>query len=225
MNHPGSIIRLVNVKYSILINGEQLSVLNGVNLNINRGDTVAITGASGSGKTTLLSLMAGLERPTSGQIFLDGEDISQMDEDQRALRRAGQIGFIFQFFQLLPNLTALENVMLPLEINRMSNPRATALAMIEQVGLSERARHYPLQLSGGEQQRIAIARAFVTTPALLFADEPTGNLDKKTGLSIIDLLFQLNREHQSTLVIVTHDETLANRCQYHWPLVDGQLSC
>jgi len=225
MNHSDAIIRLVNVNYSILINGERLSILNDINLTIQPGSTVAITGASGSGKTSLLSIMAGLEKPTSGQVFYGDEDISELDEDQRAQRRAKQIGFIFQFFQLIPNLTALENVMLPLEINRMDAPRATAENWIAQVGLSQRARHYPLQLSGGEQQRIAIARAFATMPALLFADEPTGNLDKKTGQTIIDLLFDLNREHQSTLVIVTHDEALAKRCQFHWPLIDGHLSC
>ena len=139
--------------------------------------------------------------------------------------RAQHVGIIFQFFQLLPNLTALENVMLPLEINRKKNARVIAMAMIESVGLNARAHHYPSQLSGGEQQRIAIARAFSLTPAVLFADEPTGNLDKKTGQSIIDLLFDLNSQHHSTLVIVTHDEALANRCQLHWPLIDGQLQC
>lgn len=169
--------------------------------------------------------MAGLEKPTSGQVFYGATDISALSEDQRALLRAQRIGFIFQFFQLLPNLTALENVMLPLEINHYQQARAIAQSAIEQVGLSHRSRHYPLQLSGGEQQRIAIARAFAITPAVLFADEPTGNLDRKTGQSIIDLLFALNAKHQSTLIMVTHDEALANRCQLHWPLRDGTLSC
>ena len=225
MNHPSAIIQLINVNYSITINKECLSILKDINLVINRGETLAITGPSGSGKTSLLNIMAGLEKPTSGSVYFEAQDITKVDEDQRALMRAQHVGIIFQFFQLLPNLTALENVMLPLEINRKKNARVIAMAMIESVGLNARAHHYPSQLSGGEQQRIAIARAFSLTPAVLFADEPTGNLDKKTGQSIIDLLFDLNSQHHSTLVIVTHDEALANRCQLHWPLIDGQLQC
>jgi putative ABC transport system ATP-binding protein len=225
MAHPQAIIQLIDVNYSIQINNERLSILQNINLVIKLGATIAITGASGSGKTSLLTLMAGLEKPTSGQIFYDSVDITTLNEDQRALIRAKRIGFIFQFFQLLPNLTALENIMLPLEINHIDNARAIASEWLAKVGLKARSGHYPLQLSGGEQQRVAIARAFAITPAVLFADEPTGNLDKKTGLAIIDLLFDLNSQHQSTLVIVTHDEALANRCQLQWPLIDGHLQC
>ncbi len=207
--------------------GDQiLSILKDINLVIKAGATIAITGASGSGKTTLLNLMAGLDLPTSGHIYYGTQDITIADEDQRAQLRARHIGFIFQSFHLLPNLTALENVLLPLEINRQyDDPWPVAMGWLAKVGLSQRANHYPTQLSGGEQQRVAIARAFTIAPRILFADEPTGNLDKQTGRTIIDLLFDLNQSHQTTLVIVTHDETLAARCELHWPLVDGQLQC
>lgn len=200
-------------------------ILQNINLRVSQGESIAITGASGSGKTSLLSIMAGLELPTSGEIYHDNQLINLLSEDKRAALRAKKIGFVFQFFHLLPNLTALENVMLPLEINDIAHAKQRAMESIHQVGLSHRLHHYPNQLSGGEQQRIAIARSFIMTPPLLFADEPTGNLDKKTGQSIIDLLFYLNKEHQSTLIIVTHDDALAGRCQHHWPLIDGQLSC
>ena len=196
-----------------------------ISLEIKEGISIAITGASGSGKTSLLNLMAGLELPTSGQIYYDSQDISLLNEDERAQLRSRRIGFIFQSFQLLPNLTALENVVLPLEIMRQEAPLAIAKNWLEKVGLHHRAHHYPLQLSGGEQQRVAIARAFAISPTVLFADEPTGNLDKKTGKTITDLLFELNHEHQTTLVMVTHDDSLAQRCQLHWPLVDGCLIC
>lgn len=225
MVRPEAIIRLIDVNYSIKINNQCLHILQNINLTINSGETIAITGPSGSGKTSLLTLMAGLEKPSSGHIFYDREDITILTEDERARLRGTRIGFIFQFFQLLPNLTALENIMLPLEINQIANARPIASEWLAKVGLTNRANHYPLQLSGGEQQRIAIARAFAITPQVLFADEPTGNLDKKTARSIIDLLFDLNREHHSTLVMVTHDEALANRCQFQWPLVDGKLQC
>lgn len=225
MNQPQPIIKLINVDYSIRMGEECLSILKNISLEIPPGASIAITGASGSGKTTLLNLMAGLEKPSSGQIFYGSQEITALDEDSRAGLRAKRIGFIFQFFQLLPNLTALENVMLPLEINKITPARAIALQWIERVGLAKRISHYPQQLSGGEQQRIAIARAFAITPAVLFADEPTGNLDKKTGLSIIELLFALNQEYESTLVMVTHDDVLAKRCHLHWPLEDGQLLC
>ncbi|WP_419419794.1 ABC transporter ATP-binding protein [Legionella sp. D16C41] len=225
MNNPDAIIKLVDVNYSIVTNNITLRILEAINLSIPAGATIAITGVSGSGKTTLLNIMAGLEKPTSGQIYYGSQEISKLDEDSRAKLRAQQIGFIFQFFYLLPNLTALENVMLPLEINQQKNPDSIAMSWLERVGLSKRAKHYPSQLSGGEQQRVAIARAFAFTPSVLFADEPTGNLDKKTGQAIIELLFALNQEHQSTLVIVTHDDTLAARCQLHWPLIDGKLQC
>ncbi|MDP1604940.1 MAG: ATP-binding cassette domain-containing protein [Legionella sp.] len=225
MARPDAIIKLIDVNYSIKINDQWLHILQNINLTINSGATIAITGASGSGKTSLLTLMAGLEKPSSGQIFYDKKDITLLSEDERAQLRATRIGFIFQFFQLLPNLTALENIMLPLEINHIKNARTIATEWIAKVGLSNRQSHYPLQLSGGEQQRVAIARAFAITPAVLFADEPTGNLDKKTGLAVIDLLFELNREHRATLVIVTHDDALASRCQFQWPLIDGKLQC
>lgn len=219
------IIKLIDVNYSIGVNQEYLSILKSINLTISAGATIAITGVSGSGKTTLLNMMAGLERPTSGQIYHGLQEITHLNEDSRARLRAKHIGFIFQFFHLLPNLAALENVMLPLEINHYENARAIASNWIDQVGLGSRVKHYPAQLSGGEQQRVAIARAFALTPAVLFADEPTGNLDKKTGQAIIDLLFNLNDEYKSTLVIVTHDDALASRCQLQWPLIDGQLQC
>ncbi|WP_115329493.1 ABC transporter ATP-binding protein [Legionella busanensis] len=225
MINSDAIIKLINVNYSIPVDNDILTILNAINLTIPAGATIAITGVSGSGKTTLLNIMAGLEKPTSGQVYYGLQEISSLNEDKRAKIRARQVGFIFQFFHLLPNLTALENVMLPLEINQQKNPAPIALDWLTQVGLNKRAKHYPSQLSGGEQQRVAIARAFAITPAVLFADEPTGNLDKKTGQAIINLLFSLNQQYQSTLVMVTHDDTLAARCQLHWPLIDGQLQC
>ncbi|WP_131782017.1 ABC transporter ATP-binding protein [Legionella gresilensis] len=225
MINSDAIIKLVNVNYSIPVDDGTLTILDSINLSIPAGATIAITGVSGSGKTTLLNIMAGLEKPTSGRVYYGLQEISSLNEDSRAKLRAEQIGFIFQFFHLLPNLNALENVMLPLEINRKKNPTSIALDWLTQMGLSKRAKHYPNQLSGGEQQRVAIARAFALTPAVLFADEPTGNLDKKTGQAIINLLFSLNQQYQSTLVIVTHDDTLAAHCQMHWPLIDGQLQC
>ena len=169
-------------------------------------------GASGSGKTTLLGLLAGLDLPSSGQILFEGKDITRLTEDQRAQLRAGRVGFIFQSFQLLPHLTAFENVALSLEILNMADARARATALLQRVGLGERMTHYPSQLSGGEQQRCAIARAFAANPILLFADEPTGNLDQETGHRVIDLLFELNREQQTCLIIATHDSELAQRC-------------
>ena len=225
MTIQNKVIRLQNVNYSVKSADQYLPILTNINLEIKEGGTIAITGASGSGKTSLLNLMAGLELPTSGQIYYDTQDISLLNEDQRARLRARRIGFIFQSFQLLPNLTALENVVLPLEIIGQDRPLDIAKTWLEKVGLEHRAHHYPLQLSGGEQQRVAIARAFAISPSVLFADEPTGNLDKKTGKTIADLLFALNADHQTTLVIVTHDDSLAKRCQLHWPLVDGVLAC
>lgn len=205
--------------------GRLLSVLESVSLEINAGDTVAIVGPSGAGKSTLLSLLAGLDVPSSGEILFKGEPFSVRSEDQRAQLRRGQIGFVFQSFQLLQGLTALENVMLPLELTGLSSAQARARAAdwLSRVGLAERINHRPRMLSGGEQQRTAVARAFVTEPALLFADEPTGNLDRRTGESITDLLFELNRETGATLVLVTHDERLAGRCQRILELADGQL--
>jgi putative ABC transport system ATP-binding protein len=190
----------------------ELTILDGVGFTIAKGEAVAIVGASGSGKSTLLSLLAGLDGPSAGRVELDGEVLSDMDEDGRARVRGAKVGFVFQSFQLLPSLTALENVMLPLELRGDADALGPARDILGQVGLAERLHHYPRQLSGGEQQRVALARAFVTRPAVLFADEPTGNLDTQTGQSIVDLLFALNREAGTTLVLVTHDERLAARC-------------
>jgi putative ABC transport system ATP-binding protein len=189
-----------------------LAILSGVSLAITRGETVAVMGASGAGKSTLLALLAGLDEPTSGEIRLAEHPLTRLDEDGRAAVRAGHVGFVFQSFHLVPSLTALENVMLPLELARRSDARAAALEVLARVGLAGRVGHYPRQLSGGEQQRVAIARAFVTRPDVLFADEPTGNLDAATGARIMDLLFGLNAETGTTLVLVTHDRELAARC-------------
>ena len=189
-----------------------LTILDGIGFDIARGDTVAIVGASGSGKSTLLALMAGLDVPTAGTVLLDGEPMSTLDEDGRARVRGQKVGFVFQSFQLLPSLTALENVMLPLELRGDADAESPARAILRTVGLEQRLDHYPRQLSGGEQQRVALARAFVTRPSLLFADEPTGNLDTVTGQAIIELLFALNADAGTTLVLVTHDEHLAMRC-------------
>ena len=189
-----------------------LTIVKDVSFEIGRRDSVAIVGPSGAGKSTLLALLAGLETPSSGKVWLAGEDLTALDEDGRARIRAGSVGFVFQSFHLLPALTALENVMLPLELQGQSNARVRAREMLARVGLEARAGHYPRQLSGGEQQRTALARASVAAPAVLFADEPTGNLDSVTGERIIDLLFELNAEAQTTLVLVTHDRSLATRC-------------
>lgn len=190
----------------------ELNILQNIDFTVLAGETLAIVGSSGSGKTTLLGLMAGLDTPTEGTIRLDGIDIFALDEDGRALLRMEKLGFVFQSFQLLTHLTALENVMLPLELRRDPAARAKAEAMLARVGLSSRLTHYPKYLSGGEQQRVALARAFVTEPPLLFADEPTGSLDAATGEAVIRLMFELNQERGSTLVLVTHDPTIAARC-------------
>jgi putative ABC transport system ATP-binding protein len=187
------------------------------------GEAVAIVGVSGSGKSTLLGLLAGLDTPSAGQIRIDGHDLFALDEDGRAALRGRMVGFVFQSFQLLPAMSALENVMLPLELAGERRARETASAMLERVGLAERLGHYPKQLSGGEQQRVAIARAFVSRPALLLADEPTGNLDPATGSQIIDLMFELNRERGATLLLVTHDEALSERCDRILRLAGGKL--
>lgn len=189
-----------------------LTILEDVSFSIKAGETVAIVGASGSGKSTLLSLLAGLDTPSSGEVELAGEPLSKLDEDGRAAVRGRHVGFVFQSFQLLPSLTALENVMLPLELSGAKDAETQAREILRQVGLSERLSHYPRQLSGGEQQRVALARAFVTRPAVLFADEPTGNLDTKTGESVVELLFEMNASSGTTLVLVTHDPKLAARC-------------
>jgi putative ABC transport system ATP-binding protein len=201
----------------------ELTILDGVGFTIAKGEAVAIVGASGSGKSTLLSLLAGLDVPSDGIVKLDGAALSSLDEDGRAKVRGEKVGFVFQSFQLLPSLTALENVMLPLELRGDDDAEGPARAILALVGLGERLGHYPRQLSGGEQQRVALARAFVTRPAVLFADEPTGNLDTQTGQAIVDLLFALNRESGTTLVLVTHDERLAARCDRILRLASGRL--
>jgi putative ABC transport system ATP-binding protein len=200
-----------------------LTILDGVSFEVYAGEAVAIVGVSGSGKSTLLGLLAGLDMPTGGQVHIDGHDLFSLDEDGRAAFRARMLGFVFQSFQLLPAMNALENVMLPLELAGRRDARETARLMLERVGLGERLEHYPKQLSGGEQQRVAIARAFVTRPALLLADEPTGNLDADTGRQVADLMFELNRERGTTLVLVTHDEALSQRCNRILRLAGGRL--
>ena len=201
----------------------RLTILQDVSLEIAPSEAVAILGASGSGKTTLLGLLAGLDTPTSGDVILDGVDLARLDEDGRAALRRKLVGFVFQSFQLLPALTALENVMLPLELDGAPDARESATALLARVGLAERLDHYPRQLSGGEQQRVAIARAFAGTPRLLFADEPTGNLDSTTGEEVIHLMFDLNREQRATLLLVTHDERLAGRCGRRLRLAAGRM--
>ncbi len=201
----------------------RLDLLRDIEFNILAGEAVAILGASGSGKTTLLGLLAGLDTPSSGRVRLDGVDIFALDEDGRADLRRDMIGFVFQSFQLLPNLTAIENVMLPLELTGRRDARAAADEVLGRVGLDHRLHHYPRHLSGGEQQRVAIARAFVTGPRLLFADEPTGNLDQATGERIIELLFAMNHEHATTLIMVTHDESVARRCSRRLTIEAGRL--
>ena len=200
-----------------------LTILKGVSLKFEAGEAVAIVGASGSGKSTLLGLMAGLDISSSGEIILDGHELSTLNEEERAVLRGQLVGFVFQSFQLLPSLTALENVMLPIELKGDESAKEKAADLLDRVGLSERWHHYPNQLSGGEQQRIAIARAFATQARILFADEPTGNLDTATGSKIVDLLFDLNKAFSTTLVLVTHDERLAARCDRQVRLVAGEV--
>lgn len=217
------IIQANDLYYEISNHDNQIRVLQGLNLRIAIAEQVAILGSSGSGKSTLLSLLAGLDRPTRGSVQIHGVMFSDLDEDGRAAVRSASMGFVFQSFQLLPAQTALENVMLPLQLKNQTNARAVALEALEKVGLGTRVNHYPKQLSGGEQQRVAIARAFATQPAILFADEPTGNLDHATGQMIIDLLFNMNADAGTTLVLVTHDQALADRCQRQLKLMHGVL--
>jgi putative ABC transport system ATP-binding protein len=200
-----------------------LVILRNVTFQVAAGESVAVVGASGSGKSTLLGLLAGLDVPSSGRVWIAGEDLFALDEDGRARLRGRLVGFVFQSFQLLPALTAVENVMLPLELAGAADAAARAARVLDQVGLADRLGHYPRQLSGGEQQRVAVARAFATEPKLLFADEPTGNLDSATGAQVIDLLFRMNREHGTTLVLVTHDEALAARCDRRIAIAAGAL--
>ena len=201
----------------------QLIILDDINLSVAPGESLAIVGASGSGKSTLLGLMAGLDTASHGSVVLDGQDLGRLDEDGRAALRASRVGFVFQSFQLLPSLTALENVMLPLELAGRQDARRGAETILDRVGLADRLHHYPKQLSGGEQQRVAIARAYAGEPMILFADEPTGNLDRKTGERVGELLFTLNHEHGTTLVLVTHDVRLAERCDRVVELDGGRI--
>jgi putative ABC transport system ATP-binding protein len=217
------ILRAAGLSKTVQSGDDPLTILDDVTFDVDDGATVAIVGASGSGKTTLLGLLAGLDRPTSGDVWLDGNALSTLDEDARAALRQDLLGFVFQSFQLLPALTAIENVMLPLELAGADDARANARSWLDRVGLGKRVHHYPRQLSGGEQQRVAIARAFAGEPKLLMADEPTGNLDGATGVEVADLMFRLNREHGTTLVLVTHDVALAGRCARRLSLSAGRL--
>jgi putative ABC transport system ATP-binding protein len=218
-----NIIVTENLGKSVQTSNGILHILAAINLVVESGESIAIAGESGSGKSTLISLLAGLDAPTTGTINLNGKSLTRMDEDGRAAMRNQLVGFVFQSFQLMPGLTALENVMLPLELRGDKNAKKAAISLLERVGLSERLTHTPRQLSGGEQQRVALARAFVSKPAILFADEPTGNLDSHTGAKIIDLLFELNQENNTTLILVTHDPSLANRCQRTIKLAAGRM--
>ena len=224
MNADTSVIlRADKVSKSVDGPDGRLTILDGVSLSLERGASLAIVGASGSGKTTLLGLLAGLDTPTTGGVFLSGERLDTLDEEDRARRRRKQVGFVFQSFHLLPALNAIENVMLPLELDGADDARELAKKALAEVGLGQRLHHYPHQLSGGEQQRVALARAFVHSPGLLFADEPTGNLDQRTGAQVIDLLFGLNKEHGTTLVLVSHDQRLADRCESSISLREGKI--
>ena len=218
-----SILRVDNLTKTYPSAGQPLTVLHGVSFDLTAGDTFAIVGSSGSGKTTLLGLCAGLDRATSGSVWLNGIQLDNLSEDERAAVRNQHVGFIFQNFQLLPTLTALENVLVPLELRGQRGATKTALDLLDRVGLAARAGHYPAQLSGGEQQRVSLARAFANRPAVLFADEPTGNLDPDTSEKVVDLLFELNREAGTTLVLVTHDMELAAKTQRVLRLRGGKV--
>ncbi|OGT70023.1 MAG: ABC transporter [Gammaproteobacteria bacterium RIFCSPLOWO2_02_FULL_56_15] len=220
----GAILQAEDLGKQVASPEGDLVILEDINFSILKGETIAIIGVSGSGKSTLLGLMAGLDIATSGKILLDGVDLGALDEDGRARMRSQRVGFVFQSFQLLPGLTALENVMLPLELAGRRDPLPEARERLAEVGLDHRLHHYPGQLSGGEQQRVAIARAFAGNPRLLFADEPTGNLDHKTAQQIIDLLFRLNRERGATLVLVTHDPAIADHCARSLTLAGGRIA-
>lgn len=217
------IVQAISLTKHVRNSDAQLTILQDINLDVNAGEAISVVGASGSGKSTLLGLLAGLDTPSSGKVYLNGEDIFLLDEDERAALRGRMLGFVFQSFQLLPVLTAVENVMLPLELSGANNARTVALELLGRVGLGARLKHYPKQLSGGEQQRVAIARAYVTRPQLLLVDEPTGNLDSTTGAQIIDLMFELNREQGTTLILVTHDEAISSRCTRQVQLVGGKI--
>jgi putative ABC transport system ATP-binding protein len=222
MNRPLT-VEAVQLSKHISSGDNTLRILTDLNLQVPAGERLAIVGSSGSGKSTLLGLLAGLDSPTGGKVLINSDDLGLLDEDGRAAVRGRSMGFVFQSFQLLPSLTALENVMLPLQLAGNDNAKDIALAALARVGLDQRLKHYPRQLSGGEQQRVAIARAFAPKPSILFADEPTGNLDAVTGQKIIELLFALNEEAGTTLILVTHDPVLAERCQRVLRLQNGQL--
>ncbi len=217
-------ISLINVTKTVKSGSEDLTILSDITFDVPDGQFLAVTGASGSGKSTLLGLIAGLDSPTTGDIFVDGENIITMSEDELAETRSRKIGFVFQSFHLIPSLTAFENVMIPLEIAGDPVPRKRAAALLEDVELTNRGHHYPSELSGGEQQRIAIARAFANQPAILLADEPTGNLDSGNGSHIFDLMLEMHDRHNVTLVLVTHDQTLAARAERQIVLVDGKIA-
>ncbi|MGL1956388.1 MAG: ATP-binding cassette domain-containing protein [Colwellia sp.] len=219
-----NILKVNALTKSVQLEDKTLTLLQPLNLEVNAGDTLAIVGSSGSGKTTLLSLLAGLDLPTSGEVYLKSYALHQFNEEQRSQVRANHVGFIFQQFLLINSLTALENIMLPAELANINDAEQRGKKLLAQVGLAERADHYPSQLSGGEQQRVAIARAFISQPDILFADEPTGNLDSKTGQHIADLLFNLNDEFGTTLVLVTHDQKLASRCAKQVEMDSGVLT-
>ena len=219
-----TILRAEHLGYTVALGREMLTILQSIDLEIKAGESLAIVGRSGSGKTTLLGLLAGLDTPSEGKVELDGSEISRLSEDERARLRARRVGFVFQSFQLLPALSALENVMLPLELAGIEAAEKRARELLERVGLGERLSHTPRQLSGGEQQRVAIARAFASDPVILFADEPTGNLDNRTGQAVSDLLMDLNREQGTTLVMVTHDDRLAARCGRQLHIEAGVLT-
>lgn len=222
--NPETVLKTTALSKSVALENKTLNLLQDINLEVNDEETIAIVGTSGSGKTTLLSLLAGLDLPSSGEVYLKNNPLHQLNEEQRSQVRAEHVGFIFQQFLLINSLTALENVMLPAELANLPQAKEQALALLEQVGLQERADHFPSQLSGGEQQRVAIARAFITRPTILFADEPTGNLDRKTSIHISQLLFELNKQFGTTLVLVTHDLTLAEQCQRRVLMDDGKIT-
>lgn len=224
MDINSQILCCKSISKSVTTEEGPLTILKEVSIEVSSSETVAIIGQSGSGKTTLLSILAGLDTPTTGSIELFHHQLQSLSEDDRASLRNQYLGFVFQSFHLLPGFTALENVMLPLEINDNAQAKNIAKELLTRVGLEHRINHYPTTLSGGEQQRVAIARAFAKTPPLLFADEPTGNLDRNTGMKIIDLLFQLNEEHGTSLVLVTHDDSLTNKCNKRYQLQDGSLT-
>jgi putative ABC transport system ATP-binding protein len=224
MDKNSSVLRAKGIGKTVKSGTSELVILRDIDLDVTSGEALAIVGASGSGKSTLLALLAGLDTPTAGSVHLDGHDFLALDEDQRAELRGRLLGFVFQSFQLLPALTALENVMLPLELAARDDAEDLARAMLARVGLAERLNHYPKHLSGGEQQRVALARAFVVGPNLLLADEPTGSLDGQSGAAVITLLFELNREQGTTLILVTHDEALAARCVRTVRLIGGRIA-